>query len=100
MRAILLASIIAVGYPGGSPSPSGPLTPAAKGRQLFLMNCAHCHADDATGDEGPDLHGTTKSDARITSMIKNGVKGQMPKFAAKLSDADIKALIAFIRSLE
>jgi mono/diheme cytochrome c family protein len=71
----------------------------SQGHQLFLMNCAHCHAPDATGDEGPNLHGVAKSDARIASLIKNGVKGEMPKFSAKLSDADIQALIAFIRSL-
>jgi mono/diheme cytochrome c family protein len=69
-----------------------------KGRQLFLLNCAHCHAPDATGDEGPDLHGLRKSDAKIFALIKNGVKGEMPKFSAKLSAADIQALIALIRS--
>ena len=57
-----------------------------------LSNCAHCHGDDARGDEGPDLHGVTKSDARIASFIKNGIKGEMPKFGAKLSDADVQAL--------
>ena len=70
-----------------------------EGHHLFLMNCAHCHADDATGDEGPDLHGVRKSDARFTAIIQNGIKGEMPKFGAKFKDADVKALIAFIRSL-
>ena len=73
---------------------------AEKGRQLFLLNCAHCHAPDATGDEGPDLHGVRKSDAKIAALIRDGVKGEMPKFGAKLSAADIQALIAFIRSLK
>ena len=72
----------------------------ARGHQLYLRNCAHCHAPDATGDEGPDLHDVERSDARIAAMIKNGVKGQMPKFGAKLSDPDVQALIAFIRSLQ
>ena len=72
----------------------------AKGHQLYLMNCAHCHAPDATGDEGPDLHGVKKSDARIASVIKNGVKGEMPRFGSKLNNADVSALIAFIRSLK
>lgn len=71
----------------------------AGGRKLFLLNCAHCHGTDARGDEGPDLHGVTKSDERIASMIKNGIKGEMPKFGAKLTDADVRALIAFVRSL-
>ena len=75
-------------------------TQAHKGYTLFMMNCAHCHGNDARGDEGPDLHGVTKSDARIASMIKNGVKGEMPKFGAKLSETDIQALIAFVRTLK
>jgi mono/diheme cytochrome c family protein len=70
-----------------------------QGHDLFMMNCAHCHGNDARGDEGPDLHGLTKSDARISSLIKNGIKGEMPKFGAKLTDTDVQALIAFLRSL-
>ena len=71
-----------------------------QGYTLFMMNCAHCHGNDARGDEGPDLHGVTKSDARIASIIKNGIKGEMPKFGAKLTDSDVQALIAFVRSLK
>jgi mono/diheme cytochrome c family protein len=58
------------------------------------------HGTDARGDEGPDLHGVAKSDARISSIIKNGVKGEMPKFGAKLSDTDVQALVAFVRSMQ
>jgi mono/diheme cytochrome c family protein len=75
-------------------------TQAYRGYTLFLMNCAHCHGSDARGDEGPDLHGVTKSDARISSLIKNGIKGEMPKFGGKLTDTDVRALIAFVRSLK
>jgi len=75
-------------------------TPEQQGYSLFLLNCAHCHGNDARGDEGPDLHGITKSDARISSIIKNGIKGEMPKFGAKLTDTDVAALIAFVRSLK
>jgi mono/diheme cytochrome c family protein len=75
-------------------------TQAHQGYTLFMMNCAHCHGNDARGEEGPDLHGVTKSDARISSLIKNGIKGEMPKFGAKLTDADVQALIAFVRSLK
>jgi mono/diheme cytochrome c family protein len=75
-------------------------TSARAGYTLFMMNCAHCHGNDARGDEGPDLHGITKSDARIASIIKNGVKGEMPKFGEKLTDTDVKALIAFVRTLK
>jgi mono/diheme cytochrome c family protein len=75
-------------------------TQAYQGYTLFLMNCAHCHGSDARGEEGPDLHGVTKSDARISSIIKKGIQGEMPKFGEKLTDADVQALIAFVRSLD
>src|SRR5215831_6042466 len=71
-----------------------------QGHDLFMMNCAHCHGNDARGDEGPDLHGVTKSDARISALIKNGIQGEMPKFGAKLTDSDVQALVAFVRSLK
>ena len=84
---------------------NGPVSPvmlgdATQGRHLFLMNCAHCHADDATGDEGPDLHNVHKSDARIHQIITGGIKGEMPSFGKKLNDADVAALIAYLRTLK
>lgn len=72
---------------------------AAHGQKLFAVNCSHCHADDATGDEGPDLHGLTKSDERIKGIITNGIKGEMPSFSKKLQEADKEALVSFLRSL-
>ena len=80
----------------GSDSRSGEIQ---HGYKLFDHNCAPCHGDDARGDEGPDLHGLRKSDARITKIIKEGIKGEMPAFGKKLSDSDIETLIAFLRSL-
>src|SRR3954469_11774504 len=71
----------------------------ATGRRLFLMNCAHCHGDDATGDEGPDLHGLQKTDARLRLLISNGIKGEMPRFGAKLAQGDLDALVAYLNSL-
>lgn len=80
-------------------SPQSPLV--AQGQHLFLMNCAHCHGDDARGDEGPDLHGVRvrKTDARLSTLINNGIKGEMPRFNQKLSPSDVQALVAFLNSL-
>ena len=72
---------------------------AAQGRHLFLMNCAHCHGDDARGDEGPDLHDFHKNDARIHQVITGGIKGEMPSFAKKLGDPEIRQLTAYLRTL-
>ena len=65
-----------------------------------MLNCAHCHGVDARGDEGPNLHGLTKSDQRILTIISNGIKGEMPRFDAKLNDPDTRALLAFLRTLK
>ena len=76
-------------------------TPALlSGRSLFLKNCAHCHADDATGDEGPDLHGLERSDEWISKRIREGKKGKMTAFGQKFSQTDIGALIAYLRTLK
>ena len=72
---------------------------AAQGRHLFLMNCAHCHGDDARGDEGPDLHDLHRSDARIHEVITAGIKGEMPSFGKKLGDPDVRQLITYLRAL-
>ena len=91
---ILSANCVAGEKPASDPSDT-PL-----GRRLFLKNCAHCHADDATGDEGPDLHGLEKSDEFIAKRIHNGVKGKMTAFGQKFSQKDIDALIAYLRTLK
>jgi mono/diheme cytochrome c family protein len=72
----------------------------AQGRRLFLSNCAHCHGADASGDEGPDLHGAEMSDRYLSRIIARGIKGEMPSFAKKLGAADIANLMAYVRSLE
>jgi mono/diheme cytochrome c family protein len=84
-----------------SPAADGALEGEARqGRSLFERNCAHCHGDDARGDEGPTLYELRKSDARISTIIKRGIKGEMPTFGTKLNDADIRALIAYLRTLK
>jgi cytochrome c2 len=71
-----------------------------QGHKLFDRNCAHCHGDDARGEEGPSLYNLTLSDARIAKRIREGIKGEMPRFGSKFNDADIAALIAFLRTLK
>jgi uncharacterized membrane protein len=84
-----------------------PITPtpdtiaeAAQGRHLFLMNCAHCHGDDARGDEGPSLYDFHKSDARIHQVITSGIKGEMPSFSKKLGEPQVRQLTVYLRSLQ
>src|SRR5258708_28534046 len=82
------------------PEEASPDRQAKQGYNLFEFNCAHCHGDDARGDEGPDLHGLVKSDTRLTKIIKGGIKGEMPAFGKKFADSDVQALIAYLRTLK
>jgi len=73
---------------------------APSGRHLFLMNCAHCHGNDAHGDEGPDLYNLHKSDVRIHQVITSGIKGEMPSFGKKLGEPEIQQLTIYLRTLK
>jgi len=72
----------------------------SQGRTLFLSSCARCHASDATGDEGPDLHNVQVSDRYISRIIIRGIKGEMPSFKKKLGGDDILRLTRYLRSLD
>jgi mono/diheme cytochrome c family protein len=99
----LVLSIVVMGLMNslaGEAPANGSAAPAATGRVLFLKNCAECHADDATGDEGPDLHGLSKSDEWIARRIRNGVKGEMTAFGEKFSTKDVNALVAYLKMLK
>jgi len=91
-----------------------PLSSAmADGADVFRVNCASCHGKSGQGTPGlaPALKGdkfVTGSPADdVTSTVKNGRAGDqkhfkdlpiaMPAWNGKLSDADIKAVVDFIR---
>ena len=84
-----------------SESDSAPnTTSAAAGRTVFLKNCAHCHAADARGDEGPDLHNLNWTDEQVAARIRKGKKGQMTAFAGKLSSRQINDVVSYLRTLK
>ncbi len=71
----------------------------SQGHEFYEMSCSQCHADDATGDEGPSLHNLSISNARIAATVKKGIKGEMPSFVKKYDDRQIAALVSYLRSL-
>jgi mono/diheme cytochrome c family protein len=94
---LLLATIIS----------SAGMAAAAEASATWAANCASCHGKDGSGNTmmGKKLgvKDYTKdqgfSDAEAANVIKNG-KDKMKGFGSKLSDADIKALVAYVRSLK
>jgi mono/diheme cytochrome c family protein len=111
---ILLAGAVVYGrYQGPSPE---------RGASLYGEQCAACHGNERQGQPdwrkvnaagllpAPPLdgtgHGWRHSDAELFHMIKfsvldqagPGYKTGMPAFGGKLSDRDIRSILAFIKS--
>jgi len=81
---------------------------ASDGAALFKKNCAPCHGVDGSANtpagkslKAKDLRSAEvqkKSDADLAKQIRDG-KGPMPGFKASLTQADVDALVAFVRAL-
>ena len=77
---------------------------AQQGHELFIrMNCAGCHAYDATGGMGPNLTDTYwrygGSPAAIFKSIYEGRPQGMPAWNPALPPEEIWKLVAYIQSL-
>ncbi|HLJ56677.1 MAG TPA: cytochrome c [Chthonomonadaceae bacterium] len=71
-----------------------------KGHGLFINACAGCHGATAQGGDGPSLHALKLTDDQIVKTIKGGRKGQMPAFGSRFKDAELKDIVAYLRSLK
>ncbi|MBI3652329.1 MAG: c-type cytochrome [Acidobacteria bacterium] len=91
---------------GGNSSLGAPktATPAMDAAKIFADKCAVCHGNDGKGKlKGtPDFTNAEwqkkETDAEFTETIKAGKK-PMPPFGGKLSEEQIKSLVAYVRSL-
>jgi mono/diheme cytochrome c family protein len=97
-------------------------TEIAGGKQLYDSHCAACHGDKLQGQPNwrerlptgrlpapphdPSGHTWHHSDRLLFNITKNGIepyapagyKSDMPAFRDRLSDDDIRAVLAYIRS--
>lgn len=70
-------------------------------QQLFASTCGFCHSDGGRSPgKGPQLMDTKRSDEFIINRIKNGKEGAMPAFGEAFNDAQIAAIVKYIRSLK
>lgn len=75
--------------------------PGASGAAAFFASrCASCHGAQGQGAFGPDLRGVeAKGDALVARRIAEGSPKGMPPFRDQLSDAELAALVAFVKAL-
>jgi cytochrome c6 len=86
---------------------SAGISVAADAAANWNQLCASCHGKNGSGNTAMGKKLALKdysknqgfSDAEATNVIKNG-KGKMKGYKDKLSDADVKALVAYVRSLK
>src|ERR1700722_1039684 len=69
----------------------------------YKAKCSMCHGADGKGGKmGARDFGSAEvkaeTDAQLTDIVTKG-KGKMPSYSGKLSDADIKGLVTYIRDL-
>jgi cytochrome c6 len=79
------------------------------GADIYKAKCQMCHGPDGTGNtpagraikaasfKSPVL--VKAPDADLITAVKNG-KGKMPAYGGKLTDDQIKAAVAYIRTLQ
>jgi mono/diheme cytochrome c family protein len=84
-------------------------------KRNWANNCAQCHGPDGKANTkmGKTLNAkdltdpsvqASFTDAKAAEVIKNGIKENgkttMKAFAGKLTDDEIKALVAYVRTLK
>lgn len=96
---IILAALLACGLIAVCSSPAVAQDAAA----TYKAKCAMCHGPDGKGGKmgtkdfaSPDIQKET--DAQLTETITKGKPPKMPTYGGKLSEDEIKGLVAQIRS--
>ncbi|MEY4711459.1 MAG: hypothetical protein RIS88_909 [Pseudomonadota bacterium] len=111
--AVFLQSVPASAATAPRPAPPAPASVAQRGARLYGDHCAQCHGDRGEGVAGayPRLAGNRAVTLPITAnLVQVTIHGAyppattghprpygMPPFALVLSDADIAAVLTFIR---
>jgi cytochrome c6 len=88
---------------------AAPLYADGDAASLFKAKCAACHGADGSGNttigkkmQTPDLRSDEvqkQTDAQLIESTTNGKGKKMPAYKGKLTDDQIKQLVAYIREL-
>ncbi|MBC8018072.1 MAG: cbb3-type cytochrome c oxidase subunit II [Verrucomicrobia bacterium] len=65
---------------------------------IYAKDCASCHGEKRQGGLGPELIGSTKSDAELFAIISKGMEANgMPGFSGSLDEQKIWKLVTLIK---
>jgi cytochrome c6 len=88
---------------------AAPVFAQSAGADTYKSKCAMCHGPDGTAatpmgkmmkiPSFKDPAVVKDSEATLIEITKNG-KGKMPSYNGKLTDAQIKAVVSYIRTLQ
>lgn len=75
----------------------------AKGKQLFLGMCSRCHGLEGGGGEGPNLNRPVLTHAAdnqaLLAIIRDGIPNTGMPRVRRMTDAELNALVVYVRSL-
>jgi mono/diheme cytochrome c family protein len=78
-----------------------PADQSVAGAQIFASTCGFCHQDGGRAPgRGPKLAGIEKPDEYLLNRIRLGKEGAMPAYGRAFTDTQLRALVAYIRSLK
>lgn len=96
---IVTATLVSASH--RSAAQSAPSDQSATGAQLFATSCGFCHQDGGrAAGRGPKLAGTDRPDEYLLNRIRAGKEGAMPAYGRAFTDGQLRALVAYIRSLK
>ena len=83
------------------------------GKKIFNAQCTACHGKDAKGKRamagafGVDVSRMNlteilrdKTDADVIKIVTEGLNKKMPSFQGKLKEAEIAAVVSYVRTLD
>lgn len=78
-------------------------TETPEGARIFKDNCAKCHGENGQGTEKGisfvEGHALDHPREDFIKQVRNGEEDKMPAFDDKLSDAEIEAVVDYVRNV-
>lgn len=75
----------------------------SEGARIYKSNCAECHGENGGGTEKGisflEGHALDHPREDFIAQVKNGEEDKMPSFSDKLTDAEIEAVVTYVRDV-